>query len=112
MYYFLVSVLIFVIVYIVNFCVAFYGQWEVFYDLVLCYRFNNLKEVEIDLVYIRLDQIIFLIRFFYFGFIMIRWFQFIVTSVRLEIEYMLEYYYEIGQYYLKVYCVCFYYNVK
>lgn len=81
---------------IANLCVAPYGQWEAFYDPVSCHRLNNLKEAETDPAHIRPDQIIFSIRFPHPGLTMTRWFQFIATSVRLEIEYMPEYHYEIG----------------
>ena len=82
---------------IANLCVAPYNKWDVFYDPLSCrHRLNNLKEAETDPSHIRPDQIIFAIRFPHPGLTMTRWFQFIATSVRLEIEYMPEYHYQTG----------------
>ena len=81
---------------IANLCVAPYNQLNAFYDPLSCHRLNSLKEAETDPAHIRPDQIIFAIRFPHPGLTMTRWFQFIATSIRLEIEYMPEYHYETG----------------
>lgn len=80
---------------IANLCVAPYGKWEAFYDPESCHRLDSLKEAETDPAHIRPDQIIFSIRFPHPGLTMTRWFQFIATSIRLEIEYVPEYHYEV-----------------
>ena len=53
-----------------------------------------MKEAETDPRHIRPDQIVFAIRFPFPGQAMTRWFQFLATSIRLDVEYKPEYKYE------------------
>lgn len=68
-----------------NICVANISHFDALYDPTNCYRLSNIKEAATQ--HIRADQIVFAIRFPHRGLSMSRWFQFVATSIRLDIEY-------------------------
>lgn len=82
---------------IATICVGKIGKFDSFYDPRHCDRLNSIKEAEDDPRRIKPDQIVFAIRFPFPGQLMSRWFQFVATSIRLDIEYRPEYRYDDSQ---------------
>ena len=77
-----------------NICVAnSTSQFDALFDPATCYRINSLKEAETGPRRISPDQIVFAIRFPHPGLAMSRWFQFVATSIRLDIEYHPDFHY-------------------
>ncbi|CAH3028807.1 unnamed protein product [Porites evermanni] len=70
-----------------NICVGNLSKLDSFYDPTTCSRLDSIKQAMTDPRHIRADQIVFAIRFPHPGLYMSRWFQFLSTSIRLEIEY-------------------------
>lgn len=70
-----------------NICVGNLSKLDSFYDPATCSRLDSIKQAMTDPRHIRADQIVFAIRFPHPGLYMSRWFQFLSTSIRLEIEY-------------------------
>ena len=58
-----------------------------------CDRIDSIKDAERDPRQIRADQIVFTIRFPHQGLSMSRWFQFVATSIRLDLEHDPEFHY-------------------
>ena len=79
---------------IATICIGKIGNFDTFYDPRHCDRLNNIKEAETDPRGITPDQIVFAIRFPFPGQSMSRWFQFVATSIRLDIEYRPEFKYD------------------
>lgn len=69
-------------------------DFETLYDPGTCYRINSIKEAETDPRHIKPDQIVFAIRFPFPGLSMSRWFQFVATSIRLDIDYSQQFHYK------------------
>lgn len=78
---------------IANICVANGSKLDAILDPATCNRIDSIKEAESDKGHIRADQIVFTIRFPHQGLSMSRWFQFVATSIRLDLEHDPEFHY-------------------
>lgn len=78
-----------------NICVSnATSQFDTWFDPATCYRIDSIKEAETGPRHVRPDQIVFAIRYPHPGLAMSRWFQFVATSIRLDIGYDPEYHYK------------------
>jgi len=77
-----------------NICVANTSQLNSLLDPVTCFRIQDIKEAE--KLHIRADHVVFAIRFPHPGLSMSRWFQFVTSSIRLDIDYDRDHKYEKG----------------
>ncbi|KAK2556709.1 Protein wntless-like protein [Acropora cervicornis] len=78
---------------IANICVANLTKMDAILDPETCNRIDSIKDAESDPRQIRADQIVFTIRFPHQGLSMSRWFQFVATSIRLDLEHDPEFHY-------------------
>lgn len=78
---------------IANICVGKISNMDALLDPATCERIGSIKEAETDPRHIRADQIVFAIRFPHQSLSMSRWFQFVTTSIRLDLEYQPSFHY-------------------
>lgn len=78
---------------IANICVANVTNMDAILDPEKCDKIDSIKDAERDPRQIRADQIVFTIRFPHQGLSMSRWFQFVATSIRLDLEHDPEFHY-------------------